>query len=720
MLAGIVPTVGPSAGAAVERAFRVQGSVEQVAVTGAEKGATARLVSGSRVVDERRVDRQGATLFRAVEPGAGYRVEIGGTRSREVTVADTTDTPDPSVFTAQQLGPGFGYIETRDGTLLSTNVTLPGPVENGPYPTVVEYSGYDPSNPDGRQPASGIAQILGYATVGVNLRGTGCSGGAFDYFEPLQSLDGYDVIETVAAQPWVAHGSVGMVGISYPGLAQLFVAATRPPHLAAIAPLSVLDDTYQTLYPGGILNDGFAVRWGEDRQADARPAASRWAQERIADGDATCRSNQALRLQSPDVAAKIAELGPDHVPADDALAPATFVDSIDVPVFIAGSWQDEETGGHFPEMLDDFAPGVVVKATLMNGVHSDSLGPEMITRWSEFLDFYVARRVPSISLVARALSGVFLSAAFGDGVTLPADRFDPATDYATALASYEAEPPIRVLFDSGAGGPAGAPIAAFETSAAAWPPPATATTWYFEPQGGLGADAPIAPTTDRYNYDPAAIPRTDAERPGADDGEGFASAPKYDWKPLPRGKAVAYVTDPLAADTVMVGTGSVDVWLQSTAPDVDLEVTISEVRPDGKETYVQSGWLRASYRALDTEKSTGLQPVHTYTKDDAEALPASELSLVRVPLFPFGHTFRAGSRVRIVVQPPGGNRPSWAFDALTYPKRVTNRIGVGGEHASRAVLPVVSGVDVPTPLPECGSLRGQPCRNYVAAANGAE
>ena len=41
-----------------------------------------------------------------------------------------------------------------------------------------------------------------------------------------------------------ADGTVGMVGISYPGLTQLFVAATRPPHLAAITPLSVLDDTY--------------------------------------------------------------------------------------------------------------------------------------------------------------------------------------------------------------------------------------------------------------------------------------------------------------------------------------------------------------------------------------------------------------------------------------------------------------------------------------------
>ena len=61
------------------------------------------------------------------------------------------------------------------------------------------------------------------------MRGTGCSGGAFDYFETLQSLDGYDAIETVARQPWVLHNKVGMLGISYGGISQLFVAATRPP-----------------------------------------------------------------------------------------------------------------------------------------------------------------------------------------------------------------------------------------------------------------------------------------------------------------------------------------------------------------------------------------------------------------------------------------------------------------------------------------------------------
>ena len=78
------------------------------------------------------------------------------------------------------------------------------PALQPPYPTLIEYSGYGYANPAG--PKSGIAvlaNLMGFAVVDVNMRGTGCSGGAFDFFEPLQNLDGYDVIETIAHQPWV-------------------------------------------------------------------------------------------------------------------------------------------------------------------------------------------------------------------------------------------------------------------------------------------------------------------------------------------------------------------------------------------------------------------------------------------------------------------------------------------------------------------------------------
>ena len=96
-----------------------------------------------------------------------------------------------------------------------------------------------------------------------------------------------------------------MVGLSYPGISQLFVAQLRPPHLAAIAPSLVIDDTIKgTLAPGGILNTGFAVAWAKNRQHDAEPApggGQSWATDRINAGDTTGLANQDLHSQDPDI-----------------------------------------------------------------------------------------------------------------------------------------------------------------------------------------------------------------------------------------------------------------------------------------------------------------------------------------------------------------------------------------------------------------------------------
>jgi predicted acyl esterase len=710
-LATITAGTADTARAARDTDVAVQPSVEQVAVTGAATGDEVVLRDGDGApVATLTADAFGSALFRDVPPGPSYVVSVGGRDAAPVTVLEPDDLPDPSLYTDQRLDPGYGYLKTRDGTLLSINVKLPGPVDRGPYPTVVEYSGYDPSNPDSVQPASRVAQLLGFATVGVNLRGTGCSGGAYNYFEELESLDGYDVIETVAAQPWVQGGTVGMVGISFPGITQLFVAKTRPPHLSAITPLSVLDDTYDTLYPGGIFNNGFALGWAKDRQADARPATrsgqgQRWARERIKDGDETCRANQALRLQSGDVMQAIADNAYRRGAATDAFAPASFVHDIDVPVFLAGAWQDQETGSHFANMLGNFSPTIPMKVTLMNGVHQDSIGPAVLSQWIEFLDFYVAKRIPSVPASTRAIASAVLSRLFGGRVTLGPDRFTVQPDYATALAAYEAEPRVRVLFDVGAGG---SPMPAFSTTASAFPPPdTTPTTWYLGADATLRDTAPAGRGADRFTYDPSAFPRTMGTN-------GTDLDPKYAWKPVPAGKALGYVSEPLATDTVLAGTGSVDLWVRAKH-DVDLEVTISEVRPDGEETYVQSGWLRGSQRALDPAASTELLPVQTHAKADVKPLSASEAQLVRVPLYPFAHAFRAGSRIRIVVQPPGGNRPAWAFAALPGPKPVT--VSRSAAQPSKVVLPVAAGVDVSTPLPACDTLRGQPCRPYQPLEN---
>ena len=88
-------------------------------------------------------------MFRDVKPGDGYRVSVTGLKpSKSLTVTSNSDKPPTSLYSKQDLpAPGYGYLTTRDGTKLSVNVALPGKAEDGPYPVLVEYSGYDPSNP---------------------------------------------------------------------------------------------------------------------------------------------------------------------------------------------------------------------------------------------------------------------------------------------------------------------------------------------------------------------------------------------------------------------------------------------------------------------------------------------------------------------------------------------------------------------------------------------
>jgi len=696
--------------------WAVQPSVEQLLVTGADPGRElAVLDAGGAVVAKATADERGSAIVRDLPPGDGYRVAAAddeGLASDPTEVWAVDDVPDAAFYEGQELTEGYQYVETRDGTLLAINVTLPGPPEDGPYPTVVEYSGYDPAAPDTLQPLQALANLLGYASVGVNMRGTGCSAGSFLFFEPAQWTDGYDVIETVAAQPW-STGRVGMVGISYPGISQLFVAQTQPPSLAAITPLSVIDDTYRsTLYPGGILNDGFATTWAEGRQRDAEPLGQDWARERVEAGDEVCEANQALRTQNPDLFEFIEDAA--FVPEDRTgymgrLAPSEWVDRIEVPVFLAGAWQDEQTGGHFPTMLDRFTGAPVTRFVLTNGGHTEALAPHVLMEMIELLELYVAERLPEIPESLGDAVGLIGSQIFGSEVTLTEPAYMGYTSLEEAREAFEAADPVHVLVEQGAAAdhPPGAPYPAFRLTFPAWPiPDAEARSWHLGADGAL-VDEPGEEGVDEYAYDTS---RSQVNT--ISDGNPWTALPAWRWEAPPEGTALAYTTAPLEAPLLIAGSGRVDLWFGSDAPDVDVQVTLSEVRPDGTEVYVQNGWLRASHRRLDEDRSTPLLPYHTHTAADAEPLPEGELTELSVELFPVAHLFRPGSQLRISIEGPGGTRPEWRFDALEADPGTRNRVGRGGATPSRITLPALEidlGPDLP-PAPPCPSLRGQPCR----------
>lgn len=677
----------------------VRPSAEQVVVIAAEPGAALTL-SGPTVSVDASADELGNLIFRDVAAGTGYTVTGAGGESESFDVRALTDHPDDEFYAVQTLDEGFGYIETRDGTLLSVMVRLPGPAESGPYPTVVEYSGYTPSDPAEPQPAMGLAAQLGYATVGVNMRGTGCSGGAFDYFEPLQSLDGYDAIEVISRQPWVEGDQVGMVGLSYPGISQLFVAQHSPPGLKAITPMSVIEDTYRsTLYPGGILNVGFARSWAEDRQAAALPLAAEFAQSRVDAGDQVCADNQLLRSQTLDLEATVRE-NEFYVPeVGDLIAPRTFVGQIDVPVFLAGQWQDEQTGGRFATMLDEFTGTDVLRVHVGNGAHADGFGPTVLQRWAEFLDFYVKEQIPEIDAGLRAAAPLLYQAVFDIPLELPPDRFGEFSDYQEALAAYEAEPSVLLLIESGGdlgqlGGPAPRSTVMFD----AWPPPAAQMiSWFLDDTRLTTADGPSRldePVTYVPDPDEGSVIMTPRN-----ESAGFAD---LDWPHPPETGSVSWTSDPLSDDMLLAGTGLVELDITTVAHDIDIEVTVSEIRADGTEVYVQSGWLRASHRALDIRQGQLHEPLHTHLEQDAAEING-EVSLI-IEILPAAHPFRAGSRIRLTIDTPGGTRPEWAFEVVGTTDPVSITAGI-------LSLPMVVGVPLPDGYPACSpGLRSQPCR----------
>jgi predicted acyl esterase len=720
----VVLAIALAGEAQAAQAFEVHGSVEQVYATGLPAGAHATLANArGRKVATQPANALGGLLFRDVRPGDGYRVRAAGQTSDAVTVLTRRPAP-PSTEVYDQSLPsrGYGYLTTRDGTKLAVYVHPPQDVANvtgldlptilsGPTPTLIEYAGYGYADPAG--PQSGIsilANLMGFTVVDVNMRGTGCSGGAFDFFEPLQSLDGYDVIETVARQPWVMHHKVGMMGISYGGISQLFTAQLDPPSLAAISPLSVIDATQTTLYPGGILNTGFAVAWAKERIHDAKPAGpdegQPWAYKRVQEGDQTCKDNQVLHPEAADLLTKIRE-NDHYVPkVADPLAPITFVDKIHVPVYMACQWTDEQTGGHCPAMVKHFTGTQRKWFTFTNGTHVDSLAPETFNRWYDFLQLYVAEQAPIVNSAAiRAAAPIIYQEAMGiSGVTLPRDPIQEQPTYEGALEAFEKLRPVRVLFDNGAGSSTpGAPVPGFEQSFPGLPVPGTKARSWRLPRGTFTWDAGARPLTD-FTGDTAA-------------GENglWTATPPYQWKEPPAGSGRSSVSEPLTENTAVIGGGAVHVWVKSSKPNVDLQATISEVRPDGKETFVQNGWVRANERKLDAEKSTLLEPVLSLRKRDVRPLPRNRYVKVTIPLYYEGHVYRAGSRIRVTITAPNGDQPIWSFGETDPKGTATVAIASSQRRPSKLILPVVPGVAVPTGVPPCPGLRGEPCRDYQPA-----
>src|SRR5207248_5011747 len=139
-------------------------------------------------------------------------------------------------------------------------------------------------------------------------------------------------------------------------------------------------------------------------------------------GDQTCKSNQVLHGEAADLMAKIRDNNYYNPSVADPLDPVTFVNKINVPTFMACQWEDEQTGGHCPDLAQHFTGTSQKWFTFTNGVHVDSLDPVTLNRWYGFLELYVARQAPHLPAGIKAIAPVIFNTAMGvNGVTLPDD-----------------------------------------------------------------------------------------------------------------------------------------------------------------------------------------------------------------------------------------------------------------------------------------------------------
>ena len=127
---------------------------------------------------------------------------------------------------------------------------------------------------------------------------------------------------------------------------------------------------------------------------------------------------------------------------------------------------------------------------------------------------------------------------------------------------------------------------------------------------------------------------------------------------LATGKGLAFKTAPLAQDTEITGPLTAKLFIESSTADADLFLAVQVFDPQGREltfqgaldpnTPIALGWLRASHRRLDPERSRPWQPYHPH--DRVEPLVPGEVVELDIEILPTSIVLPAGWSVGLQVR----------------------------------------------------------------------
>lgn len=443
------------------------------------------------------------------------------------------------------------------GVTLSADVYRPATPDRVPaLVTVVPYRKDYVAGATYEAPARWFAE-QGYASVIVDLRGTGASDGIRrPEFDPGDGDDAVAAIEWAAAAPW-CDGSVGAWGLSYAANTTLRAASRAPAALRAIIVVAhTLDAGRDSVHPDGARGDFHAL---------LNRGASMLLQQLLPplvdyeSAAAQARWRRRLHDVEP-ILLDYARRGPDDPRWRDAVIPGG---AITVPALLIAGWRDS------------FAGGMVEAYERLAGPKRLIVGP-----WGHLLPHESAHGPVDFLTIARQWWDRWLR-----GAPHVADQPSAPLDAAPVLLSV-GDGEWRA-YDG-------------------WPPPAT-RRWFVATGDTLVARAepprsPIAGREPVGRYTPDPTVGTLRGLPGLGMGESCPPQDQHD-DDL---RCVHVTGAPLATQLLVGGRPEVTVRLDTAVPR--LVVRLCAVDRTGRSTLLSWGVLRPEPEARDHR--IVLSPVH--------------------------------------------------------------------------------------------------------------
>jgi putative CocE/NonD family hydrolase len=593
-----------------------------------------------------------------------------------------------------QYGVGIRHnvsVPMSDGVVLRADVHYPteqatGRPATGPFPVLLSMTPYGKkAPPPAAQIGGGATPYLirrGYIEVMVDVRGTGVSGGSFEMLGHEQVQDGVDLVEWASTLP-NSNGRVGMFGISYLAINQLFTAAAVGPDspLKAIFPVMAANDFYRDVVTmGGIPHMRTVRAYGAtysllnlvnptlefaSRGGHPRPRAGGVAEVR--------RRGRAQRTYFRTLAAEAARGGEPAFdgPFWDNMRPGAVLPDIvanGVAVFLVGGWHDAFQRGAPLNYaaLQNAAAGRPVDAPMEPGQDVSDRIRLMMGPWYHVSDF----------------DGLHLNA-------LQLRWFD------------------RWLKDAPAAAVSGPPVVFQPIGSTQWfrsndyPfPDATPTRFHLSSHGRLTRQADEDESKATLNYvrrGPVAGRSLEQWSLGMTSylasQRGRPIRYDLDNRRLQR-EALTYTTEAFDSPTLIAGPITLTVHATATTPETLWVAHLDDVAPDGTSRPLTQGALLGSHRALDPQRTwylsdgSVLRPHHVSSQAAARPVVPGELTRYDVEIFPTAALIAPNHRLRLTMT-------TYDFPHLvpTKPARQALRDGVcrvkqGGATPSQLVIPL--------------------------------